>query len=70
MHLAIYQTYLVQWCSKHIWSIGGGISAISICAFCYIRNLFSELVFHRSMVNLRRRALVYVHSAICETTLM
>ena len=30
-------------------------------------NLFSVVVFHRSMVNWRRGALVYVHSAICET---
>ena len=30
-------------------------------------NLFGVVVFHRSMVNWRRGALVYVHSAICET---
>ena len=32
-------------------------------------NLFNEVVFHRSMAILRSRALVYVHSAIYETSL-
>ena len=38
---------------------------LGICAFCYRLNLFNEVVFHRSVVNLKRRALVYVNSAIC-----
>ena len=33
-------------------------------------NLFGVVVFHRSMVNWRRGALVYVHSAICSTYLV
>ena len=45
----------------------GGTSALSICAFCYMLNLFGVVVFHTSMVNWRRGDLVYVHSAICET---
>ena len=48
----------------------GSTSALSICAFCYMLNLFGVVVFHRSMVNWRRGALVYVHSAICETYLV
>ena len=35
-----------------------------------ILNLCDVVVFHRSMVSWRRRALVYVHSAICETDLV
>ena len=67
VHSAICETYVVLWYSIHLWSIGGGTSALSICAFCYLLNLFSVVVFYRSMVNWRRGALVYVHSAICET---
>ena len=42
------------WYSIHLWSIGGGTSAINICAFCYMLNIFGVVVFHRSMVNWRR----------------
>ena len=31
-----------------------GTSALSICAFCYMLNLFCVVVFHRSMVTWRR----------------
>ena len=61
------------WCSGIPYIYGqleGGTSALSICAFCYMLNLFGVVVFHRSMVNWRRGALVYVHSAICETYLV
>ena len=53
-----------------LWLIAGGTSALGICAFCYMLNLFGVVVFHRSLVNWRRGALVYVHSAICETDLV
>ena len=58
------------WCSGVPYIYGqlqGGTSALGICAFCYMINLFDVVVFHRSMVNWRREALVYVHCAICET---
>ena len=42
----------------------GGTSALSICAFYYMLNVFGVVVFHRSVVNWRRGALVYVHSAM------
>ena len=32
----------------------GVTSALSICAFCYMLNLFGEVVFHTAMVNWRR----------------
>ena len=32
----------------------GGLSALSICAFCYMRNFFDVVVFLRSIVNWRR----------------
>ena len=42
------------WCSiipSILWSIRvGGISAISTCAFCYMFNVFSVVVFHTSLV--------------------
>ena len=71
VYSAIYQTYLVYWYSIHLWLIGRvGTCALSICAFCYMLELFGVVVFHRSMVNWRRRALVYLYSAICETYLV
>ena len=48
----------------------GSPSALSICAFCYMLHVFSVVVFHRSMVNCRKGALVYMHSAICETSMV
>ena len=44
------------WCSGIPYIYGqleGGTSALSICAFCYMLNLFGVVVFHRSMVNWR-----------------
>ena len=32
----------------------GGKSALNICAFCYMLNLFGVMVFNRSMLNWRR----------------
>ena len=61
------------WCSGIPYISGqleGGTCALSICAFCYMLNLFGVVVFHRSMVSWRRGALVYVHSAICEMYLV
>ena len=70
LHSAICETYLVERYSMHLWLIGGDTSALSIHVFCYMLSLFGVMVFHRSMVNWRRGALVYVHSAICETYLV
>ena len=61
------------WCSGIPYIYGqleGGTSALNICAFCYMFNLCDVVVFHRSMVNWRRGALVYVPSAICEISLV
>ena len=35
----------------------GGTCALSICAFCYMLNVFGVVVFHTSMVNCRRGSL-------------
>ena len=43
------------------------MSALGICAFFYMQNLFGVVVLLRSMVNLEEGALVDMHSAICET---
>ena len=51
VHSAICETYLVQWYSIELWSIGGGTSAINICAFCYMLKLFHIVVFYRYKVN-------------------
>ena len=55
---------------------GGDQSAMGICAFFYMWNLISVVVFQRSMLDWRRGMsdlgmsvclhLVYVHSSICE----
>ena len=60
------------WCSSipFIYGEMGGTSALGICAFCYILNLFGVVVFQRSILNWRRRGLVYVHSAICKTAVV
>ena len=70
VHSAICETYVVYWYSIDLWSVvGGGTSALGICEFCYMWNLFGVVVFYRSMVDWRGvcLTLVYVHSAICET---
>ena len=71
VHSSLCETYSMQWYYIDLLPIGWGCtSTLGICAFCYMCNLFSVGVLHRSMVNQRRGALVYVHSSICETYLM
>ena len=70
VHSAICETYLVQWIFHTSMVDWRGYICPGICAFCYMLNLFGVVVFHRCMVNWRRGALVYVHSAICETYLV
>ena len=53
MHSAICETFVVKWYTIHLWSIGGGKSAWSICAFSYMWNLFDVVVYHTSMINWR-----------------
>ena len=58
------------WCSGIPYIYGhleGGTSALRICAFCYMLNLFSVVVFYRSMFNWRRGSLVGVHSPVSVT---
>ena len=52
----------------HLWSIGVGTSLLGICAFCYMLHIFSVVVLHRCLMNWNWGALVYVHSAKCETS--
>ena len=63
VHSAIYETYLVQWFSIDLCSIGEGVGQ---CARVYVHSaiydLFSVVVLHRSMV--------YVPSEIYETYLL
>ena len=45
------------WCSSIPYIYGqleGGTCALSICAFCYMFNLWGVVVFHRCIVNWRR----------------
>ena len=61
------------WCSGIPYIYGqleGGTSALHIFAFFYMLNLCGVVVLHRCMVNWRREAFVYMHSAICETSLV
>ena len=52
MHCAICETYLVSWYSRDLLSIEmGGTCILSICVFYYMCNLFSVMVFQRSIVN-------------------
>ena len=58
MHSAICKIYLVQWYSIDLWLIGGGYMCPEVyVAFCYMLKLFGVVVFHRSIVNWRRRSL-------------
>ena len=61
------------WCSSIPYIYGhleGGTSALSIYAFCCMLNVFGVVVLHRSMASWQRGALVYVHSAICEISVV
>ena len=55
--IVVFHTSMVNWRR-------GGSSALSICAFCYMLNIFIVVVVHISMVIWRRpsEVLVYVHS--------
>ena len=56
------------------WRREWGQSAMGICAFFCMWNLFGVVVFWRSMLNWRRGGVslpwVYVHASICETYLV
>ena len=79
--------YLQYMCNmvyvEHIWyhsipyifcQLGRGIYILSICAFCYMWNLFGVAIFHTSILNWcgggKDVFSVYMHSAICETYLV
>ena len=55
-----------------VWHVGRCI--LSLCAFCYMSNVYGVMVFHIPMINWSCEGLdvssVYVHSAICETYLV
>ena len=73
VYSAICETYLVSWYTIDLLSIGvGGISILSLYAFCNMCNLFGAMVFQRSIVNWRgvHVSSVYVHSVICVTYLV
>ena len=76
MYILLYMKHI--WCSgfpeiyAQLQDGGGGQSAMSICTFCYVGNLFDVVVFQRSMLRLEKGGgaslpWVYVHSSICET---
>ena len=52
----------------------GGICILSICAFCYMCNLFGVTVYSRDLLSIGVEGVdvssVYVPSAICETYLV
>ena len=53
-YMCILHSVILFWCSNIPYIYGqleGGPSALSICAFCYMLNIFSVVVYHRSMVN-------------------
>ena len=51
MCILLYVKFL--WCSHipDIYGQLGGSSALSICALCYMLNIFGRVGFHTSMVN-------------------
>ena len=56
MCILLYIVKLI-WCNSIPYIYGqlvGSTSALSICAFCYMLNVCSVVVFHRSMANWRR----------------
>ena len=55
----------VPWIYGHLWR---GLSAMSICAFCYMWDLWGVMVQHGSFViRVVHLTCWYVNSAICET---
>ena len=60
VHSAICETF---WCSSILYiydQLERSTSALSICALCYMLNIFSVVVLHRSMVNWRRASPWYM----------
>ena len=52
MHSAICETYMVQWCSIYLLSIGVGVDVFSVYVHSAICETYlDEMVFHRSIVN-------------------
>ena len=74
MHSAICETYLVQWYSIDLLSIGVGVDVSSVYVHSAICETYLvQMVFHRSIVNWTVGGdvfSVYVHSAICDTYLV
>ena len=76
VHSSLCETYLVYWSCTDLWLIGGGAwgqSAMGICAFFYMSNFCSVVVFQRSMLHWRRghgvsQPWLYVHSSICQNS--
>ena len=69
VYSVVCDTYLVLQYSLDILPIGvGGRCILSICAFCYMWNVFGVVVLHRSIFNQRGVDVCseYVHSTICE----
>ena len=63
MYILLYVKHI--WCSSFPYICGQlerGTFALSICALCYMLNVFSVVVFHMLMVNWSGG-----HSTICET---
>ena len=56
-YMCILLSVKLFWCSSIPYIYGqleGSPSALSICAFCYMLNIFGVVVYHTSMVNWRR----------------
>ena len=71
MCILLYVTFLWYSVIPYIYGqLRGGTSALSIYAYCYMLNVFGVVVFHTCMVSWRKGALVYVHSVICQTSLV
>ena len=56
MCILLYMKLLWHSCIQYIYGqLEGGTCALSICAFCYMLNLFGVVDFNRSMLDWRRR---------------
>ena len=69
VHSFICETYLVQWYSIDLWSIGGGWGDICpgyVCILLYVKLIMCSGITQISG-QLEEENLVYVHSSICET---
>ena len=70
VHSTICETSVMEWYSIHLWSIGGGyIFPMYMCILLCVKHIWCSGIPY-IYGQLEEGALVYVHSAICEISVV